>query len=181
MSNAPRRILVSSLAVIAAIAPAAAGAAPSGSAPTGCAHGPGTSLAVTQSYRLLLEVGMPEKMYTLAEVRRLQPKTGEVMLSGSMSPSGMSMGSKSAPRHLEVQICARKTGAVITAARPSITVDDAMGMATHVSVAKMRGVLDGVAGIHYGNNVKLPLGQTLKIRVALLGETIVFRWPALRS
>jgi hypothetical protein len=175
MPNTHRRLIVGALALVAAIVPASAVASSNGGAARGCAHGPGTSLAVIHSYRIQLHIGMPEKMYTPAEVRKLRPKSGEVMLGGVMGMAGMAMNGTGAIRHLEVQICARKTGAVIAEAIPSITVNDPMGMATHVPVAKMRGVLSDAADIHFGNNVKLPLGQVMRIRVALRGETIVFR------
>ena len=175
------RPIIGVLALVAALAPATAGAARHQSRSAGCKGGTGTSLVATQSYRFQLHIGMPEKMYTAAQVKKLHPKSGEMMVSGDMSMAGMSMGSSGASRHLEVQICSKKTGAVITNAHPTMTVKDSMGMATHVSVATMRGVDAGTDDIHYGNNVKMPMSQTLTINVSLNGETAVFHKMAMHA
>ena len=51
-----------------------------------------TWTATTASYRVQLHVGMSEKMYTPAEVKKLHPKSGQMMIGGTMGMgSGMSM------------------------------------------------------------------------------------------
>lgn len=140
---------------------------------TGCAAGGGKQIALTARHRFALHVGMPEMMYTPAQVRKMHPKSGEVMLRGTMT-GGMHMGG--AMRHLEVQICVRKSRAVVTNARPTIVVIDetAHGMPMNVPVAVMEGVGEGVADLHYGNNVAMPAGHRFKVTVKLKGERAVF-------
>ena len=173
------RPTLAAFAIVAALAPATAIAAPNNSSSTGCKGGAGTSLVATQNYRFQLHIGMPEKMYTAAQVKKMHPKSGEMMTSGNMTVAGMSMGSTSATRHLDVQICSKNTGAVITNAHPTITVKGTMGMTTHVSSATMRGVTAGMNDTHYGNNVKMPMGQAFTTKVALRGEIAVFHNSAL--
>ena len=140
----------------------------------GCGAAAGTRIAVTASYRFALRIGATEKMYTPSQVRTMHPKDGEVMLRGSMSMGGMSMGPSM--RHLEVQICAQKTRVVITNANPTIVVTDNTdkGMATKVPVAVMEGIGEGVADLHYGNNVMITGGHRVTITVSLEGERAVF-------
>ena len=140
-----------------------------------CAGGSGFQVATTASYKFVLHVGMPERMYTPAQVKKLHPKSGEVMVGGSMAMGGMTMGSQNRARHLEVQICSRKTGAVVAGAMPTISLSDSMGMITHVPVAMMRGVDAGMDDMHYGNNVTMPAGQKLTVKVTLDGETATVR------
>lgn len=168
------RLTLGALALGAALAPATASAARDDGSAAGCKGGAGTSLVTTQSYRFQLHIGMPEKMYTADQVKSMHPKSGEMMVSGDMSMAGMSMGATNTTRHIEVQICSKKSGAVITNVHPSITLKGSMGMATHVPSATMRGVNAGMDDTHYGNNVKMPMGQALTIRVALRGETAIF-------
>ena len=169
----PRRAALTVVAVVALSAlPAAALAASRAAAP--CAADTGAQVATSASYRFVLRIGGPEKMYTPAQVKSLHPKTGEVMIGGGTAMSGMAMGSSNATRHLEVQICARKTDELITDARPTITLSDSMGMATHVQAATMRGVNAGAGDIHYGSNVKLPAGQKLTVAITLKGEKVAF-------
>ena len=150
-----------------------AGAVPEATV-VGCKTESGTQIAATASYRFALRIVMAEKMYTPAEVRKKHLKHGEVMLRGSMSMGGMSMGGSM--RHLEVQICAKKTGAVITNANPTIVVvDNTAKMTTRVPIAVMEGIGEGVADLHYGNNVVMSVGHRYTITVTLRGERVVFR------
>ena len=163
------------LFVIAALAPATALGSTTRPAATGCKAGSGAQSAVTASNRFVLRIGMPEQMYTPAQVKKMHPKHGEVMLRGRMNGmGGMSIGG--AMRHLEVQICLRPGNTVITTANPTITVKDAasMGMATKVPVAVMQGVGAGTADLHYGNNVSMKPGHRYTIKVTVKGETAIF-------
>src|SRR5262245_26726683 len=104
------------------------------------AAGSGGQTKSTKSYVFKLTVGMPEEMWTPAQVRAKQPKSGEVMLAGSMG-GAMSMGGSS--RHVEVQILKRPSGKVITTAHPTITLvdlDTKNAMSVKVPFAVMRGV-----------------------------------------
>ena len=160
--------LVCALLVGAAVAPATPTAA-------GCKAEAGTHIAATGSFSYALRVGMPEKMYTPAQVKTMHPKQGEVMLRGSMSMGGMSMGGSM--RHLEVQLCSKATGGVIANANPTILVVDnsAKGMMTRVPVAVMEGIGKGIADLHYGNNVSMPAGHRFTITVTMKGERADFR------
>lgn len=154
------RFVVPIVAVV--LAPILPAAAASGMSPS--AH------ATSASYRFTLTIGMPEQMWTLAQVKAKHPKTGEVMLMGSMA-GGMSMGSSQ--RHLEVHIYARSTGKPIAGGHPTISAVDASAknaMPITVPVAEMEGVTSGAADVHYGNNVNLVGGHTYKVTVTLNGQ-----------
>ena len=139
----------------------------------GCKAEAEVRIAATASYRFALRVGMPERMYTPAQARKMHPKQGEVMLRGSMSMGGMAMGGSM--RHLEVQICAKTANAVITNANPTIVVVDttAHGMPMKVPIAVMEGIGKGVADLHYGNNVTMPAGHRFTITVTLKGQRAI--------
>lgn len=174
------RIVRASTTAIAAVALTATAAVSTAAATpvTGCKPGAGTHIVVTSSYRFALRVGMPEKMYTPAQARKMHPKSGEIMLRGKMS-GGMGMGGMpmgGAMRHLEVQICSKKTRSVITDAHPTIVVTDdtAKGMPMNVPIAVMEGVGEGIADLHYGNNVRMPAGHRFTVTVKLKGQRAVF-------
>ena len=160
------------LAAVAPVGVAVAGAKTS--AVAGCKGGSGTQSAATAGYRFALRVTMPEQMYTPAQVQKMHPKHGEVMLRGTTSMGGMVMGGSL--RHLEVQICSAKTHAVVTNAHPTIVlVDNSTATTTKVPVAVMEGIGEGVADLHYGNNVAMPAGHRFTITVTLRGERAVFQ------
>jgi hypothetical protein len=132
----------------------------------------------TKSYVFKLEVGKAEQMWTPAQVRAKHPKTGEVMVSGSMG-TAMSMGGSS--RHVEVAVAKRSNGKVVTGVHPTITVVDLTAknaMPVKVPFAAMRGVDEGADDIHYGNNVDLVSGHRYQVTVALNGEKAVFQVKA---
>ena len=137
-----------------------------------------TQTKTTKSYVFELEVGMAEQMWTPAQVRAKHPKTGEVMLAGSMG-GAMSMGGSS--RHVEVGIVKRSTGKTVTGVHPTITLVDLTApnaMAVKVPYAVMRGVDEGADDIHYGNNVDLVPGHRYRVTVALGGEKAIFQVKA---
>ena len=117
-------------------------------------------------------------MWTPAQVRAKHPSSGEVMLRGTMGGT-MSMGGSS--RHVEVKILNRATGKVITSAHPTIALVDrdmSNAMTVKVPIAVMRGVDEGSADTHYGNNVDLVGGHRYRIAVTLAGEHAVFQLTA---
>ncbi len=67
--------------------------------------------ATTAHYRLELQFGPTEKMFTAAEVAAKHPADGEVMVGGKMSMAvgGMSMDMGDT-RHLEVHVYALDSG-----------------------------------------------------------------------
>jgi hypothetical protein len=138
----------------------------------GCAPRPGASLAKTAQHLYLLEAGPFEDMFTPAEVQAKHPKEGEVMLSGAMAV----MESGRSVRHLEVHICSRTTGKVVTNARPTILLIDRTAKKRQiVPVATMYGITEGRSDTHYGNNVIMPVGHSFTIQVTLGAEKVVFR------
>jgi hypothetical protein len=158
-----RFALLASVAALSAAAYGAGGAvAVSGACKTG-------SISKTGPYVFALTIGPEETMYTQAQVKSKHPKTGEVMLAGKMVGGMAGMDMSTGPqRHLEVHICTA-SGKVVTGAHPSITVNGAT-----VPVAVMEGVGEGIADLHYGNNVSLKTGQKAKVVVKLNGTTAVF-------
>ncbi len=140
-----------------------------------------TRHANTKTYALTLGVGPLEAMYTPAEVKAKHPTSGEVMVSGSMGGSGMSMGAGN--RHLEVHIRSRATGKVVMDVVPTIGLRDktamsSMPMTVKLSVVAMEGVSAGAADFHYGNIVKLTVGHLYEVVVTVKRETASFTFRA---
>jgi len=116
--------------------------------------------AVAGPYRLVLQIGPLEKMYTRAQLKQQHPMSGEVMLSGTMVMGGMGGMSGPTPNHhLELHIYNRTTGTVVTKAVVAITIRTASGkLLERLPIAEMRGVTSGVSDTHFGNNVALQSG-----------------------
>ncbi len=83
MIDRPAALRIALAAFAFALLPTATGAA-AVAADTG-------AKTTTKSYVFKLSLGMPEHMWTLAQVKAKHPTTGEVMLMGSMG-GAMSMG-----------------------------------------------------------------------------------------
>jgi predicted metal-binding membrane protein len=135
----------------------------------GCSSG---QLVRTASYVIALQIGPAQKMYTAAQVKQQHPKSGELMLSGTISAMHLGMAST---RHLEVHICSRSR-VVVTGAHPTITLDDPRlkTMLMNVPIATMEGIGLGKADYHYGNNVELAAGHHVTVSVRLNGEQASF-------
>jgi hypothetical protein len=137
--------------------------------------------ATTGTYKLTLHVGPVETMYTQAELKAKHPTSGEVMVGDSMNMGGMSMGT--ANRHLEVHVASRATGKVVSGVTPKIVLTDTSAMGgmattTKVNAMAMEGIGEGVADLHYGDNVKLTAGHTYKVVVKVKGEKATFTFKA---
>ncbi len=177
MKTRPKR-LGGGLAVVLvlALAAATATAVAAQAAASPCRSG---ALATTAHYRFAISLVPVEAMYTQAQVKAKHPTSGEVMLGGVMSAMGkMAMGSA---RHLEVHICRRASGAVVTGASPAITITGANGMTTRVPVADMEGIGMGRSDYHYGNNVALAAGSRITVTVTLRGERASVRLTVPKS
>lgn len=134
---------------------------------------------LTASYRVTLEVGPLETMYTQAQVNAKHPKSGEVMLGDSMSGmDGMKMVAGN--RHLEIHVASRATGKVLAQPPSSLTLTDMNGMmmTEKISPVEMEGIGEGTADLHYGNNVKLTAGHVYKVDVTVKGEKASFTFHA---
>jgi hypothetical protein len=107
--------------------------------------------AKTAHYRLELQIGPTEQMFTPSEAAAQHPTEGEVMVSGMMS-MGMSMDVGDT-RHLEVHLYSLDKGETIADADVAIAVTDAASMKVQdVGAAKMYGVKEGPSDTHYGDN-----------------------------
>ncbi len=137
--------------------------------------------ALTPSYKMVLDVGPQEAMYTPAQVQVKHPIHGEVMLRGQMSNMGAmgqmgKMGASANTRHLEVHICERRTGHVATDLQPELILVDnsAANMTDHVPIAVMQGTTAGPADLHYGNNVIVPPSRRFTVTVTVGGQRATF-------
>jgi hypothetical protein len=113
-------------------------------------------------------------MYMPYQVRASHPKHGEQMLRGQMT-TDVSILTGGPVRHVEVQICAKGTRRVVTNASPKIVVRD---LTTHrvvsLPVAVMEGIGEGVADLHYGNNVAIPRRHRFVITVSWRSDRAAF-------
>jgi hypothetical protein len=139
-----------------------------------------TKTVTTTTYRVTLDVGPLETMYTQAEVNAKHPKTGEVMLGGSMGGSSGAMPMAAGNRHLEVHVHSRADGNVVAVYPSSISLTDesTMGMSQNITIVKMEGIGEGLADLHYGNNVAVKAGDAYKVVVTIKGEKATFTFKA---
>lgn len=127
-------------------------------------------------------------MYTADQVKSKHPKSGEVMVgdgmsmggSGSMSMRGGSTSMGGMASHLEVHVRARATGKVVTNVTPTISLTDttAKAMAAKLDVMAMEGIGEGIADLHYGNNVSLTLNHVYEVVVKVKHEQATFTFKA---
>jgi hypothetical protein len=143
-----------------------------------------TRHATTASYKLTLEVGPTETMYTQAQLKSMHPTGGEVMLGNSAMMAGMSSSMKGGTtRRLEVRVFSRSTGKVVTHLKPTISLTDLnakMAMAANVAVVEMEGIGPGggAADYHYGNNVMLTPRHVYDVVVTIDGQRGRFSFTA---
>jgi len=140
----------------------------------------------TSAHVFLLHLSPRESMLMLtpAEAKAKHITTGELMVGGKMSmeTSSGTMSGGMTTRHLEIHICRRASGTVVTDARPSITVSPPPGGGNgQIPVAVMEGVTAGVADQHYGNNVALRRGATYTITVRVGNDSASFKATVPRS
>jgi len=130
----------------------------------------------TQHYRLELDIGANEKMYSKAEADKTKPPSGEIMVSGAMAgmPMNQAMPDGIAPRHLEVHVVSKASGKTVRDAQVSISITDAAGtQITVVPIAAMYGIQEGPEDWHYGNNVMIAPGE-YRVLVTANGEQASF-------
>ncbi len=190
----PNRIVTAVLCLIATGVLGACGsssssttAAPAtGSLAAGCRPVSAADQTVrTRAYVFLLHLGSQENMVmlTAAQAKSKHIRSGELMVGGSMA--GMSSGAMNghtSMRHLEVHICNRASGKVVTGAMPAITVvPQSGGTPEQIPVAVMQGVVSGVGDLHYGNNVALRQGASYRITVRLGAEPAAFKYTVPRG
>ena len=110
----------------------------------------------------------------------MHPKNGEVMVGGKMQGSSMgnmsggaSMSSMTRMSHLEVHICTRQGDKVVTAPPPTIMLTSG-SKTTMVPVAEMEGIGAGLKDFHFGNNVRMMMGQAYRVEVTEAKDHVVF-------
>lgn len=147
----------------------------------------------TTHYRMVLQIGATEVMYTASEAKAKHPTSGEIMIGGRMAdgmtginqdadmPAGMGMeAAKPAPtktspdlRHLELHVYSRATGKMVPEAHVTIAVIGADKKSRAVPIARMYGIDEGPDDLHYGNNFAMPIGSYV-IDAAVNGERARF-------
>lgn len=144
--------------------------------PVGCGRAAGKQLATSRHYVFTLRVGPAENMYMPYQVRASHPRHGEEMLRGQMT-TDVSLLSGGPVRHVEVQICARGTRAVVANASPRIVVHDlTKHKVVSLPVAVMEGIGEGAADLHYGNNVAIPRRHRFVVTVSWRADRATFRY-----
>lgn len=119
-----------------------------------------TETMMAGPYKLTLSIGPTEPMYTMAQVKKLHPRSGEIMVSGSMTMSAMGTHGAKPNHHLELHVYDGMSGKTMTKAVVTITVRDVMGkLLQRVPIATMYGIKEGMADFHFGNNVALASGK----------------------
>lgn len=165
------RLVVLSVLLVAAsalAAPALANPAKAGK----CSIG---STAKTSSYQLALKLGPRQQMYTAAQVQSQKPKTGKVMLGGSMVMIDAAKGSE--VFDLAVYVCT-KSGAIVTQLKPTIQVRATGRKPYNLPVAMMAAVGKGLSDYHYGNDVALKPGSKITVVVNVKGQQAVLHATA---
>ena len=159
-----------------AVGLASASASSSQSAAVGCKPETGKQIVDRRDYRFTLLVGHVENMYMPRQVRANHLHHGEEMLRGRMTPTPLLL----APgpiRHLEVQICVRRTRAVVTNAKPKIVVDDTTsGKKVTLPFSAMEGIVEGAADFHYDNNLPMPARHRYIVTVLCKRERAIFHF-----
>jgi hypothetical protein len=140
----------------------------------GCTIPVGSLQATTAHHLFALDVGPMEAMYSPSEAKAKHPGGGEIMLGGAMSNVP---GPPAPARHLEVHICSKDGSQVVQNANPVITLADltSNGRPLSIPVAVMEAVGQGVADLHYGNNVLMPADHTYLVTVIAGADTAAFQ------
>ena len=158
---ARRRIIAAGMLALVSLAGIGGGSARAGMS---TASSTVTDTMMAGPYKLTLYIGPTEPMYTMAQVKKLHPTSGEVMVSGSMTMSGMGTHGAKLNHHLELHVYNGMSGKTVTKAVVTITVRDAMGkLLERVPIATMYGIKEGMADFHFGNNVALMAGKYLVV------------------
>lgn len=183
-----RDIVAATLCGVAGSILAACGGSPASSnANVGvCGGQTGSASADTAKYIVVLVTGPPESSAPSASPSASavpSPSASATAAPGSPGSPGASpsaapgsedvlsgaLADVSGPgaTHLELHICDRSTGAVVSDVRPAVTLQNISSGAPGVAlpVAVMEGAGAGMNDLHYGNNVKLAGGDAYAITV----------------
>ena len=177
--SAARAAALAALAALATFALAACGSSSRHAAlAPACvvAAGSGDQTESGTTYTFLLHLGHPEVMLMESPATAIAQHKGndEVMLGGSMMPAS-ARSKNTVVRHVEVHICRRSTGKVVTGASPIIKVTPSGGPTQRIAVSEMEGASAGAADYHYGNNVALRSVHHYTITVRLASDEANFQ------
>jgi len=147
------------------------------SASPGFGMTPEKAKAKTADYRLELDIGGEEMMYSKADAKRLKPNGGEIMVSGKMArgmASNDSMPNGKHLYHLELHVRSKQTDQPVRDAKVRISISGvSLKQPVTVPIAVMYGIVAGKNDWHYGNNVQLASGSYV-VYVSANGETAKF-------
>jgi len=135
--------------------------------------------ALTPHYRMVLQIGPAEAMYTATEARVHHPSSGEIMVGGRIADGMGGMEHEHAGaampdrRHVELHVFSRTTGRVVAEAHVTIAIAGADNKWNSLSIARMYGIETGPDDMHYGNNASLPPGP-YRVRASVNGERARF-------
>lgn len=130
-------------------------------------------LASTAHYNLELDLSGRQVMYSMAQVKKLKPTSGEIMVGGKMVmmkhvPAGKSL------YHMELHVRSKATGKPVEGAKVKISITSpSLKKPIAVPIAVMYGIKEGVSDWHYGNNIALAPGN-YKVRVDANSERAIF-------
>lgn len=129
--------------------------------------------ATTTDYKLMLVVAPPEQMLEMCQFTN--QTSGMVMVAGNMSSMASNMSSSMDMFHLVVHVYDKSTGATVIppVGDVSITVTNPSGASMSVPIVEMFDAGEGVASMHYGNNVSLAAGA-YTVTVTVMGESASF-------
>ena len=123
-----------------------------------------TKVGFTDDYLVVVNVLPGERMFTQEEFDHEHPTVGELALDGEGTP----LGEKT--RHVEAHVYARSTGLAVTEPEPILEVlRHDTNEVVRIKSVLMQDVAIGAPDIHFGDNVELPDGIDITVRV-ILGE-----------
>ena len=129
--------------------------------------------ASTPSYDLALDLSGPQKMYSTADYHKLQPSTGEVLISGKMAAASQ-LPPGNALYHLDLHVLHVFSDTPIKGASVSIEITSpALKAPIHLPIAVVQSARPGSNEWLYGNNVALAPGN-YTVNVVVNAERTTF-------
>jgi hypothetical protein len=128
-----------------------------------------TKVATSAHYIVVLNIVAPEEMFTPEQTEARHPTEGELIIRGHMAPI------RPDSRHTEAHVYAKDSGRAVTDVTPVITVvDETSGQTQTPEPTLMQDIAIGPRDVHFGNNVDIPLGHEITVRVDLGAESVSF-------
>ncbi len=121
-----------------------------------------TKIGFTDEHLVIVNVLPAERMYTQDEFDHEHPTVGELALHGDGSPMG------SQGRHVEAHLYDRATGLPVAEPIPVLElIRHDTNEVVPIGSVLMQDVSIGAPDIHFGDNVQLPGGIAITVRVDL--------------